>query len=174
MTIEIPATREKLREASFFLNCLEEEGRPLSPGDHFSAYLSAFLSAGRSVTFALQAEGDREYVREWVDDWGQKELSEEERGEFAFMVKQRNLALKARGAKHSVSRAPMSMSDYMQEVSHHGWQIWMHSGVPGNPAPQPTGKVHTFPGLDSRDVVSVCRKYLSRLQQLVDDYEKAH
>jgi hypothetical protein len=59
----IDATQRKLREAQFFLRKLHEESRRLARNDpeESAFYLSAFLSAARSVTFALQAEEKEKY-----------------------------------------------------------------------------------------------------------------
>jgi hypothetical protein len=53
----IPRTEAKLREAQFFLEQLASiQGQSIRRKDpeHFAFYLSAFLSAARSVTLALQ------------------------------------------------------------------------------------------------------------------------
>ena len=57
--VEIPATRSKLDEAKFFYSRLarsKKGSQLIQERDHFHFYVSAFLSAARSVTFALQSE----------------------------------------------------------------------------------------------------------------------
>jgi hypothetical protein len=68
--LPIPETDRKLREAAFFLRLLTiEEGSPVrNDPEAFGFYLSAFLSAGRSVTWVLQSEaGGGDDYRSWYD-----------------------------------------------------------------------------------------------------------
>lgn len=61
----IAATQKKLREARFFLGFLRRRDRVTPPErEEFEFYLSAFLSAARSVTFALENEEAAKY-KEW-------------------------------------------------------------------------------------------------------------
>ena len=85
---QIPATRKKLREARFFLEKLRDEVKsiPRDP-ELFEFYLSAFLSAGRSVTFVLQAEEKDKYDT-WYRSWVQA-LPPEDRQVLALMNEQR-------------------------------------------------------------------------------------
>jgi len=51
------ASTQKIAEAHFFLNLLtEEERRIIGDKDSFDYYLSAFLSAGRTVDYRLRHE----------------------------------------------------------------------------------------------------------------------
>jgi hypothetical protein len=86
----IEATQKKLRETQFFLRLLfnaDQEVVRTEP-EAFEFYLNAFLSAARSVTFALQYE-ERDKYEEWFPDWGNN-LSEEDRQLLDFLKKQRN------------------------------------------------------------------------------------
>ena len=58
VVLMIEATQKKLREARFFLSHLETENRRAvrNEPEAFDYFMSAFVSAARSVTFALQAE----------------------------------------------------------------------------------------------------------------------
>jgi hypothetical protein len=70
--LPIPETERKLREAAFFLPLMTAEERKAArpEPEAFGFYLSAFLSAGRSVTFVLQKEAGGELVyRPWHDAW---------------------------------------------------------------------------------------------------------
>jgi hypothetical protein len=59
--IEIPQTQKKLREAHFFLARQQERARGIPAPEEFEFSLSAFLSAARSVTFALHQEKKEQY-----------------------------------------------------------------------------------------------------------------
>lgn len=71
-SIMTAAARDKLKETKFFLEKLRR-----AEDDEFKYYFSAFLSAGRSVTFFLQAEnsGDNDF-NAW---YGHDDMSEAER-----------------------------------------------------------------------------------------------
>lgn len=64
----LPATHKKLREAKFFLACLEQQERvPVwkANAEHAEFYFNAFVSAGRSVTWTLQNEEKAKYEAWW-------------------------------------------------------------------------------------------------------------
>ena len=61
----IPATKKKLDEARFFFGCLEKEGRPLGPSDHFDYYVSAFLFVPRRGQQSLPRAA-RRHARRFV------------------------------------------------------------------------------------------------------------
>ena len=66
---QIPKTQKKLRETRFFFSRLRKKGEAfVGDPEEFEFYLSAFLSAGRSVTFALQAEEKARYDS-WYPGW---------------------------------------------------------------------------------------------------------
>src|SRR5258706_6051871 len=90
----IEATQKKLREATFFLSHLDREGTQamLSPAEAFEFYLSAFLSAARSVTFVLEAEEPEKY-RAWSRTW-RATLTESDRQLLGEFTTARNRAVK--------------------------------------------------------------------------------
>lgn len=167
----IPATKKKLAEAQFFFDLLSTEGRPLAPGDHFDFYLSAFLSAGRSVTLVLQKE-EKEPYDAWFPDWIRNRISADEQALLEFMNNQRVSTIHETGAEFHVSHTEIPMAQFMQEVSHRGWQMFIHQGVPGTRPPNQIGKVRTFPALDNQDVVVASREYLDLLCRLVSEFEQ--
>jgi len=61
--VPIEATRRKLSEAEFFLRKLTTHQQQVfqNEPEAFGFYLSAFLSAARSVSFVLQAEQKERY-----------------------------------------------------------------------------------------------------------------
>ena len=69
----IPMTEMKLREAKFFFGHLHDTGRKSvrNEPEEFAFYLSAFLSAARAVTFALQFE-DKPGYDTWFTPWCHK------------------------------------------------------------------------------------------------------
>lgn len=167
----ISATKKKLAEAQFFFDRLSREGRPLAPGVHFDFYFSAFLSAGRSVTFVLRKE-EKEAYDAWFPDWKRNCISTDDQDLLKFMNDQRVNAIHMTGAEFHLSHTEIPMEQFMQEVSHRGWQMFMHQGVPGTRPPNQIGKVRTFPARDNQDVVAACRKYLELLCRLVSEFEQ--
>jgi hypothetical protein len=81
-------TRKKLREAEFFLQKLEDEARKARRTEEADYYFSAFVSAGRSVTLALQKEHKAEYDLFWPGWWSA--LSNEDKKLCDAMKKHRN------------------------------------------------------------------------------------
>lgn len=66
---KIPRTERKPREARFFLGWMHKAKESLAlDREDFDFYLSAFLSAGRSVTFCLQNENKERYDA-WFLAW---------------------------------------------------------------------------------------------------------
>jgi hypothetical protein len=61
--MQTPATNNKFAEARFFLNRLKEENKKpfRNEPEAFGCFLSAFLSAARSVTLVLQTEAKKTY-----------------------------------------------------------------------------------------------------------------
>ena len=93
----IPKTQKKLREAKFFLGRMSEALRSIKlEKEDFEFFLSAFLSAGRSVTFVLRAE-QADVYQQWYDGW-QKALDAENRELLEFMNQQRIAEVHRRGA----------------------------------------------------------------------------
>ena len=170
-TLMIPATKKKLTEAQFFFDLLSTEGRPLAYGDHFDFYLSAFLSAGRSVTYVLQKE-EKEPYDAWHPDWEQNCISTDEQALLDFMNHQRVSTIHRTGAEFHLSHTEIPMEQFLQEVTHRGWDVYIHQGVPGTRSPNQIGKVRTFPALDNEDVVVTCRKYLDLLCRMVSEFEQ--
>ena len=168
----IQATKMKLQEARFFFGHLERESGPLHSSGHFDYFLSAFLSAGRSVTFALQSE-DKQSYDHWFPGWKRNDITADDRELLTFMNDQRVESVHGTGAEVEISNVVVPMQQFMQEVTHRGWQIYMHSGVPGTPRPDIIGQTRKFPALKDEDVVAVCRKYLDLLSRLVSDFESS-
>jgi hypothetical protein len=75
----IERTHKKLREARSFFGHLSHETRQFSQNESevFDWYLSAFLSAARSVTFVLQVE-DKKHYDAWYPNW-KNNLNNEDR-----------------------------------------------------------------------------------------------
>ena len=129
------------------------------------------MSAGRSVSLVLQKE-EKEHYAAWFSDWKRDRISADEEALLQFMNNQRVSTIHKTGAEFHVSDTEIPMTQFMQEVSHRGWQMFIHQGVPGTRPPNQIGKVRTFPALDNQNVVVACRKYLDLLCRLISDFEQ--
>lgn len=84
------ATREKLKEANFFLKKLISSRAQL---DSFRYYLSAFLSSSRSVSWIMKSEYGNN--PEWKKWWQNKQLSDSEYKIFKLFTEARNKSQKS-------------------------------------------------------------------------------
>ena len=74
-------TLKKLREAEFFYSAMNAEAARIMKPDPeaIEFYLSAFVTAARTVTLALQKEHKAQYD-EWFPNWWATALTDSERG----------------------------------------------------------------------------------------------
>jgi hypothetical protein len=177
----IEATQKKLREAQFFLGKLYEEDRkPVrKEPEAFSFYQSALLSAGRSVTFALQVEAKAQYDA-WFPQW-LASLPEEDQQLLGYLKDQRNLELHNTGSEvemalefKPISAVPMTEA----QRAHVAYGIQVFS-IFGTPEPQVGIPRYSFSTASSNqdnqaDVVEMCRRYVCLLDQLVRAFIAAH
>ncbi|HSV73890.1 MAG TPA: hypothetical protein VLH79_09040 [Chthonomonadales bacterium] len=171
--MDIPATLKKLREASHFYDRLAPLALALpSQAEEYDFLLSAFLSAARSVTFALQVEQKSPYDA-WFPAW-RSQLPQEDQDLLARMVDLRNQALK-RGESPSVevqvfiaiTRLPPEHRAKACGVS------WF--GPPGSPPPEIGFVRHMLDlGESVQEASALCRRYLELLNRLVTDFKDAH
>jgi hypothetical protein len=171
--VDIAATRNKLAEAQFFLDRLEGEdvkiGVDTSPFRH---YLSAFLSAGRSVTFALQKEAKTTYS-EWFPSWRESLLQDEQRL-LAFMNDQRNLALKEGTGPATPKQETAVIEEVVGIEFINGAPVFMKKArPPGRPWARSVAIVHEWyfevDGKPAR-VLDMCRRYVAILNRLVNEF----
>ncbi len=170
----IEVTQKKLREAKFFLRKLIYASQTLvgEEAEAFPYYLSAFLSAGRSVTFALQAEEKEKY-----DAWFQRWLAaqtENRRQLFQFMKGQRNVVLKrGRGeVTQSLEFVPLVKASPAERRQAVAFQ-WF--GPPGDPPPAVPRRVRHFDLSGTpKEVTASCSEYFKLLEELVGEFLRTH
>jgi len=166
----VPHTRRKLREARFFFDRLRDRASDLRlDADEVGFYLSAFLSAARSVTLVLQVE-EKEFYDAWYDSW-LANLSPADQGVFKFMNAQRVLEVHLTGADVTSTMEFRPVTQVERGTGGQpGYKVYW-SGPPGTPPPEIGLPVHQFRvGDDLVDVGGACRRYLSILEQLVRDF----
>ncbi len=172
----IDATQKKLREAHFFIQKLLAESEAVVPNEReaFQFYLSAFLSAARSITFALRCEEEEKYDN-WVPSWFAIQ-SESDQKLCKFMVTQRNVEQKQGGAKVSITWEFIPMIEV--KTGHRGhldYYGFHYFGPPGVPPPRVGVPVYSFKlGNNEGEVTATCKQYLDCLERLVRDFIHVH
>ena len=158
--------RKKLREARFFLGKMAERAQ-MAFGEHEESdfYLSAFLSAGRSVDYRLRHEQGATYSTFWVS-WDNA-LSPYEQRVMKFMANDRNFEVHESGSNRAEleNRIPVygSYQDKSGKVT--------VSAPPGTPPAEIIKPTYSFT-IDGQQVpvLEACRKYIELLDRLVADY----
>ena len=122
----IEATQDKLAEARFFLGQLRAEAarvvRPDPPA--FGHYLSAFISAARSVPWVLQNEAKEKYGA-WKPKW-EAGLTNEERELLKFTNERRLDEVKRKGVATNVNWKYVSIFELPTEQ----YRMFEGSSVP--------------------------------------------
>jgi hypothetical protein len=171
----IEATQQKLREAIFFFDKLCKANQEVVRNDPeiFSYYLSAFLSAARSVTFALQFE-EKEKYDAWFPVWHDR-LAQEDKDLLKLFVAQRNQVLKQGTAEIDVVTELIPLTEVRQDRYEHPAYGFHWAGLPGDPPPQ-VGVSRSYFELDGSpsEVTSACERYVKLLQNLVPDFVRSH
>ena len=172
---QIPNTQKKLREAKFFLGHVSKSGRsPQLDREDFDFYLSAFLSAGRSVTLFLQCEQKGSYDV-WYPNWYQA-LSEDERKLLKFSNAQRVAAVHKQGAETQSDIEMVSLTQFEAEYKPQSIS-WMTSGWfdrPGIPPTKMGVMVYYFEIEGTKEkAVDTCKRYLALLEKLVREFDQA-
>ena len=170
---QISNTRRKFREARFFLANMQRAARSTHlDREDFDFYLSAFLSAARSVTWVLQKEQKASYDA-WYPGWKQV-LGAPDQALLTFMNEQRVAELKKAGAEKlsEIQMVPLTQFDW-EQPSHpaYGW-TWV--GPPGVAPPEMGVVVHYFEnGGQKVKVLDECKRYLALLERLIAEFDAA-
>ena len=167
----IEATQKKLREASFFLGRLEQalSDSEISSAETVDFYLSAFLSAARSVTFVLEAEAGSKYI-EWSPAW-RESRSESERRLLAKFTEARNRAVKRESPKTSQKH------DELPAQSSTGLPIGVAMFIFDDYDFQVADRSFSFqltPKDVEQEIFPLCREYSLLLSELVADFIKSY
>jgi len=171
---DISKTQKKCREAQFFLAKLAAEASTERlDREDFEFYLSAFLAAGRSVTFALQFEQKPLYDG-WYPGW-RATLTPDEVELFDFMKAQRNTTLKEGEPRTDVAIEYIPVTELRRPAGRHPAYGFHWFGPPWVPPPTVGVKVHRFElGGKMEEVLAVCRRYMDLLEALVARFVADH
>ena len=167
----IAKTQKKLREARFFLSSMSAAARSTRlDEENFEFFLSAFLSAARSVLDVIRVEGKRHY-KAWYGGW-KANLSGEERDLLQFINGQRIATVHQEGVEvqTEIEFVPITRVEFRGRHPAYGIGWFMPPGVP---LPQIGRAVHYFERDESRQhVIETCSGYVAILQKLVQDFER--
>jgi hypothetical protein len=153
------SVRRKLREVIFFYRNLSEgDATPGPESEDVYFHLSAFLSAGRSITGFFCEEQNRL----WFQDWKMR-LTEGDRILLNYMVRQRNMEVHESGADVIPEFGPLTSREIESEGSSRSLPILVSS----------VATKYCF-WIDGKqlDVNSTCRHYLELILKLVADFDK--
>lgn len=169
----IDVTQKKLREARFFMHILGNANRqPVrNEPEEFEFYLSAFLSAARAVTWALQHEQKDRYDA-WFPSWLNKR-GEEDQAFLKAMIEHRNFVQKRGGAELNQEWEDIPVTEIRMDNRAHPAYGFHWFGPPGTPAPTVGMPVYSFKG-SGDDVISACQLYLQLLDNLVGEFIEDH
>jgi hypothetical protein len=174
----IEATKDKLDEARFFLGHLRQEAAQvmrLRP-EAFGHYLSAFITAARSVPWVLQKEEPEKY-RTWVDGWDAT-LTAEDKEFLKFTNERRVDDAHRRGAETDVTWEEISIfklpSDQADQFRASDGAIMFQNLALGVGPPTVLRAVHHFKEGGQPNVIATCQRYLEYLEKLVGEFARAH
>lgn len=172
----IEATQDKLAEAHFFLGKLvqekEERQQPVrTERKEFWYYVSAFLSAARSVLWVLQSE-ERERYDAWHATWDDR-LTEADHELLKLTTEQRNAAVKRGVVKMTAVSEKVPLRDSEHPI--YGLHIFAPPATPPPWPPWTVRDVHYFE-VDGRkdEVIATCEAYFELLTKIVADFIAAH
>jgi hypothetical protein len=107
---------KKLREARFFLNkMIEQEKLAFGDKEPFDFYLSAFLSAARTVDYRLRHEQETTYPA-WRKAWDAS-LGSAGQGLIKFMIDDRNVEVHESGSARNVKAKDIVVGDTYADKS---------------------------------------------------------
>ena len=166
-----PTIPKKLREAKFFLGHMMQSARSTRlDHEHFEFYLSAFLSAARSVTTFFEKRNQKAWWSQWKANRASK--SPEDLRLLNQMTKQRDNEVHEKGADvaHQLEDVPLSKIETASGL-HAAYAPSF--GEPWG-EPQISLKVYYFTlGGKPVNVIETCQRYVGLLERAVEEFSKA-
>jgi hypothetical protein len=171
--VDLSRVRKKLEEAGFFLSKMsEQEQRLTGHRVPFDYYLSAFLSAGRTVDCRLCHEHKAIY-KPWRKAWNAR-ITPDENRLIKFMVDDRNDEVHESGSSRTVGEkgVPLPVGRYQSRRD----GIFFSDDVVGSSSPNLIFRPSYSFTIDRADceATEACRKYLALLQRMVAEFEADH
>jgi hypothetical protein len=169
--MDLARVYKKLAEAQFFLeNMTKQERRIMGDREPFDYYLSAFLSAARTVDYRLRHEQAAIYPA-WRTTWDAS-LTPQEDSLMKFMVDDRNVEVHESGSSRRVGQEDIEFSTGTHRIEGGIMDI---SGPPGMSAAYVSKPTYNFT-IDGaeRKATEACADYLALLRGMVTQFDAAH
>jgi hypothetical protein len=169
--MDLSRIHKKMSETEFFLGKMVavERGKLREPNS-FDYYLSAFLSAGKTVDNRLCHEHTDKY-KPWRKRW-YRGLPKDDRKLFKFMIDDRNIEVHESGStrKETLNKVTLMSGEHPM----HGGTASV-VGPPGVPLAEATFSTFSFTidGTEHR-ATTACAEYLGLLKQMVEQFEARH
>ena len=168
-SMNIDSIEKKLREAQFFLERMkEQEQRAFGDREPFDFFLSAFLSAVRTIDYRLRNERGSTYPG-WRDAWNGSHASDD--GVIKFMNDDRRLEVHESGSARSVSEEEIRVAGIYSDKS----GTLTISAPPGAESALIHKPAYSFTidGAD-RKVTNMCAACVAALDRMLQDFKAAH
>jgi hypothetical protein len=168
--MDLPTVQKKLREARFFLRMMcEQELRAFGDKEPFDFFLSAFLSAARSVDYRLRHEQSALYPP-WRKTWNTTITAAEDRL-MEFMAQDRASEVHEGGSRRVEQQTSIPVFGTYSDPS--GTAIV--SAPPGTPPAKIIKPVYvyTIDG-DERRATEACADFLTLLERMAGEFRAAH
>jgi hypothetical protein len=169
--LNIEGVEKKLREAKFFLDkMIEHERMAFKDKEPFEFYLSAFLSAGRTVDYRLRHEQKAIYPT-WRTAWDAT-LTQTQQDLIKFMVDERNDEVHESGSSHTVGTENREFGPGTHKLADGTMYV---TGAPGfsQVTIKAPGYYFTIDAVE-RKVTEACAEYLRLLEQMVAAFRADH
>jgi hypothetical protein len=166
--VQTELANKKWREATFFLGHLRKRSdMAFVDREQIDFYLSAFLSAARSIEDKLQIENLNLY-QEFFKHWKQTQTSKALEL-LKFMVNDRNLEVHDKGSRRNAKEKGVALYDHYEDQSGQAF-VYAPADISGPPATiSKPAFTFTIDGAEE-EITSACQGYLDLLQQLIKDF----
>ena len=176
--MDLEGVDKKLREARFFFDRMkDQESRAFGDKEPFDFYLSAFLSAARTVDWRLRHQHKAAY-EPWREEWDATLTAQEDRL-IKFMVDDRNLEVHESGSTRAVKDERTDIrgtySDKSGTITVSGPLLPL-GGPQENPPAAFITKPAYFFTIDGaeRKATDACGEYLTLLERMVAKFKADH
>jgi hypothetical protein len=169
--LDLSQVHKKIAEARFFLDLLtKQESLIIGDKNPFDYFLSAFLSAARTVDWRLRHEQATIYPG-WRSAWDAS-LTPEDNALIKFMVDDRNQEVHESGSRRSMGQEEIGLPIGESHIEGGIVTICGPPGMPPAVAYKPTYSF-TIDGTE-RNATEAGAAYLALLQRMVEKFETDH
>jgi hypothetical protein len=166
--VNIDNIEKKLREANFFLTKMSDHERlAFNDKEPFDFYLSAFLSATRTVDYRLRKE--QSAYKAWREAWD-ADLVAADKTLIKFMIDDRNVEVHESGSTRTIKTENRQLGAGTHQFASGTFTV---SGPDASVTLQTPTYSFTIAEVDRR-AVEACTEYLAILRRMVDQFKADH